>query len=61
MNKTLKSILLAVLILVPTHAFAAVNAQDSNKFLNQNIILDHNLVVKEEPMSDLDTMTDEGG
>jgi hypothetical protein len=61
MNKTLKSILLAVLILVPTHAFAAVSTQDSNKFLNQNIILDHNLVVKEEPMSDLDTMTDEGG
>ena len=61
MNKTLKSILLAVLILVPTHAFAAVSTLDSNKFLNQNIILDHNLVVKEEPMSDLDTMTDEGG
>lgn len=60
MNKIFKTVLLTVLILVPTHAFASMNTQDRNKFLNQNVILDHKLVVKDEPMSDLDTMTEDG-
>lgn len=52
--------LLAVLILVPANANAALNAQDSNKLLSQKNTIDHSIVVKEDTMSDLNIITEDG-
>jgi hypothetical protein len=53
--------IIAVLILVPANAIAAVNVQDISKFTSRNNTIDHSIVVKEDSISDLDISTDEGG